>query len=213
MHAPDHLALFGGTFDPIHLGHTMLANRLIETLHFSKLILIPNKTPPHRAAPTASEHDRLAMIERAIAPYPNMAISSCELDRDGPSYTRDTLQHFRAQDPDQPISFILGADMFNCLNTWHDWQALLTLAHCIVLNRPDHPLTHANWAKTLLAQHQTTTPDMLCTQPAGKIYIFETDPIPISATAIRAKLKRGESISALVDPAVADYIHTHRLYT
>ena len=215
-HTP--VALLGGTFDPVHLGHLGLADDARRALGVDEIRLIPAGDPPHRSAPGASAAHRLAMLRLAIERHPGLAIDDRELRRRGKSYTALTLDELRAEDADRPLIMILGADAFRGLPTWHRWQDLLALAHVAVAARPGDPFDAAlpEALVPLWRSRRTRDRGELFSTPAGRILVVTIVPRDISASAIRAALARGGpdalSVRALLPPAVWDYIAEHRLY-
>ena len=136
------LGILGGTFDPIHYGHLELARELCEALAFSAVRLVPAGDPPHRHVPVASANHRLAMVELAIAGNPGLEVDAREVLRQGPSYTIETLEELRAEDPPRALALIVGADAFLGLPAWHRWRELFDLAHVVVVARPGLSLIH-----------------------------------------------------------------------
>jgi nicotinate-nucleotide adenylyltransferase len=154
------------------------------------------------------------MTQRAVAsldPAEHLVVDDREVRRAGPSYTVDTLASLRHElGPDTVLVLIMGSDQFRNLPSWHRWQTLLTHAHLATTGRERVSLSHLPPAlETLLAAHgQASLPDA----PSGSIVFFSSPPVPISATALRAQLARGERPDGLTPPAVLDYIHSHGLY-
>jgi len=215
-HAP--VALLGGTFDPVHLGHLGLADDARRALGVPEVRLVPASDPPHRAAPGASAAHRLAMLRLAIERHPGLAIDERELERQGKSYTALTLDELRAEDARRPIVLILGADAFRGLPTWHRWRELIGLAHLAVAARPGDPFDAAlpDALVPLWRERRAASAGELLASPAGRILVVRIVPRDISASAIRASIARGgadaERARALLPPAVWDYIAEHRLY-
>ncbi len=214
----DPVALLGGTFDPVHLGHLGLADDARRALGVPEVRLVPAGDPPHRAAPGASAAHRLAMLRLAVERHPGLAIDERELERQGKSYTALTLDELRAEDAKRPIVLILGADAFRGLPTWHRWRELIGLAHLAVAARPGDPFDAAlpDALVPLWRDRRAASAGELLASPAGRILVVRIVPRDISASAIRASLARGgadaERARALLPPAVWDYIAEHRLY-
>lgn len=206
------IGLFGGTFDPIHKGHIAIANELIHALELHAMHFIPNKEPMHRHKPKASAEHRLAMVRIATARNPKFIVNDVEMRRPGPTYTIDTLTQIRNQIPNQPLCLILGKDVFSSMNTWHEWENIPALVHLVIINRPGVPLSYDPWMKTLLKEHETNNIRKLCLKPGGYILQHEIEPMMISATEIRKKLKAGKDVSNEVPTEVLRYIQQHRLY-
>jgi nicotinate-nucleotide adenylyltransferase len=206
------IGIFGGTFDPIHLGHLQIAEQLLKKLPFSQIRFLPNQIPAHRAEPHASLEHRIKMIELALKSNPQFALDLTETERPGPSYMVDTLKILREHNPDNPKALILGSDAFTHFNTWHRYEEILDYTHLIIVNRPHLPQRKDEWLAKLLDARLTADPQRLSEQASGLIYECELTPIPISATLIREKLAKGESIEEAVPPAVYAYVLEHRIY-
>ena len=212
---PGPLGLFGGTFDPIHLGHLRLAETAREALGLERVRFIPAGQPPHRATPGASGADRLAMARLATADNPGFEVDAAEVDAAQPSFTILTLERLRAElGPARPLVLLLGVDAFLGLPTWRRWTELIDFAHLAVASRPGYTLDEARLAPALAALTETrrATPDALATAPAGCLVPFDMTPLAISATDIRARRGAGLSLRYLLPPAVVDYISRHQLY-
>lgn len=207
-------ALFGGTFDPVHYGHLKPVEALANQIGLSRVIIMPNNVPPHRAQPEASSQQRKKMVELAIADKPLFTLDERELRRDTPSYTAQTLQEWREEQGTQhPLAFIIGQDSLLTFPTWHHYETILDNCHLIVCRRPGYPLTmeqeaHQQW----LEAHLTTNPEELHVLPAGRIYLAETPWFNISATLIRERLERGEKCDDLLPESVLAYINEQGLY-
>ncbi len=214
----DAIALLGGTFDPVHYGHLRFADEVRHALGLTEVRLVPAADPPHRAGPSASAVDRLAMLRLGAAEFPGLVVDDRELRRGGKSYSVLTLSELRNEFPDTPLLLLLGADAFRGLPGWHRWRELLDLAHIVVVERPGvnleaglpAPLVEP-WRDRLV-----TDPGLLLGRPAGSIFVQPIAPQAISATTIRAMLAKG-SVSAaklhgLLPPAVLAYIELHHLY-
>lgn len=209
------LGLFGGTFDPIHLGHLRLAETAREALGLARVRLIPAGQPPHRATPGASGADRLAMARLATADNPAFEVDAAEVTTVQASFTILTLERLRAElGPARPLVLLLGVDAFLGLPTWRRWTELLDFAHLAVANRPGYSLDAAQMPAALadLVARRKAGPAALGAAPAGAIVPFEMTPLAISATDIRARAAAGLSLRYLLPPPVVDYISRHQLY-
>ncbi|MEO8487188.1 MAG: nicotinate-nucleotide adenylyltransferase [Betaproteobacteria bacterium] len=212
------VALFGGTFDPVHAGHLGLADDARRAFPDAEVRLVPAADPPHRPPPGASAMHRLAMLELAIRDHPGLVVDGREMRRTGKSYTILTLEELRAEAPPRPLVLILGADAFRGLPSWHRWREILAFAHIAVAARPGDPFEAAlsDTLAPLWRTRRTDTPDALMSEPAGRIYRLPTVARDVSASTIRAALLRGggaaEAVRALMPAAVWDYIAFHRLY-
>lgn len=209
------LGLFGGTFDPIHLGHLRLAETAREALGLARVRLIPAGQPPHRATPGASGNHRLAMARLATADNPAFEVDAAEVTAAQASFTILTLERLRAElGPERPLVLLLGVDAFLGLPTWRRWTELLDFAHLAVANRPGYTLDAAQMPAALadLVARCKASPATLGAAPAGAIVPFEMTPLAISATDIRARAAAGLSLRYLLPPPVVDYISRHQLY-
>jgi nicotinate-nucleotide adenylyltransferase len=184
------LAIFGGTFDPIHLGHLCVAWEAAELLD-ADVLMMPSGLPPHRPAPMASPAQRLAMLEVALRDQSRLILDARESTRSGPSYTVDTLVELRAEYGDRPLVLLLGADAFAGLPGWHGWRQVFELAHVGVLSRPGEqaPLTDALREET--RDRWVESPAALRSAPAGHVIALAVTSLEISATRIRELLAAG----------------------
>jgi len=202
---------FGGTFDPVHLGHLRLALELRQQLPLDELHLLPCHLPPHRPEPGATSAQRVAMLELALTECPELRLDCRELKRNRPSYTFDTLTELRAElGSDTSLVFCMGADSFAQLHTWHRWRELLDLAHLLVVARPGWSLPDEGPQADLLAKCGELSD--LHAAAAGNLVLAATRLLPISATEIRQLIAQGLSPQFLLPDAVWRYIQTHGLY-
>lgn len=206
------LGILGGTFDPVHVGHIQSARELCERVGLDRLVLMPCHMPPHRDCPqTAAEH-RLAMARLAVAPWPKLDVDGRELERDGPSYTVDTLRAVRGDVGSQAsLTFVMGSDAFNTLHQWHQWQGLFEFANILVMLREGYQLAPATAVAQWLAT-RTQEPESLVKQAAGAYASIALTPWPQSATEVRARLAAARSLDGCVPAEVDDYIQQHKLY-
>ena len=130
------IGIFGGTFDPVHYGHLRSAWELLQDLRLAEVRFVPSATPPHRDRARAAARLRLKMVETAVAGQPGFTVDAREFEREGPSYTVDTLSEIRAEHVQQSLCLIVGTDAYAGLMTWHRWDEILELAHIIVAHRP-----------------------------------------------------------------------------
>ena len=206
------VAVLGGTFDPVHIGHLRSALELRERLGFEQVRLVPCHRPPHRGQPSASAEERLRMLELALAGETQLCADGRELRRPGPSYTFDTLAELRAELGAQcSLSLIMGADAFAGLDTWHRWRELPRLAHIVIMARPDCALPERGPVADLL-QELRAQPAALHEKSCGAIVPVALTPLPVAATAIREMLRSGRSPRYLLPDAVWSFIRERALY-
>ncbi|HZV98657.1 MAG TPA: nicotinate-nucleotide adenylyltransferase [Methylophilaceae bacterium] len=211
------IGILGGTFDPIHFGHLRLAQELTETLELSEIRFIPAAQPPHRHMPAAYASHRAAMVQLAIADNPLFSLDLRELQRDGASYTIDTLLSLRSDlGLEEPLCLLMGSDAFLGLPTWHCWHELLGLCHIVVAHRPNAPPQVSSMPsalKELWESNGVANCHDLAKSSAGCIFMQHITPLDISATRIREDLRQGHSVRYLVPDAVIEYLQTNQLYT
>ena len=215
------IGLFGGTFDPFHLGHLAVARAARHQLALDEVRLVPTHVPPHRPEqPHASAHHRFAMAALGIADEPALLVSDIELASPGPTYTADTLRRLHRQglSPSQ-IFFISGADAFAEIATWHDYPGLLDLAHFAVIARPKRAAATLRADLPALASRmrEVTGPGSLPPEVSAEhfrtLILLIDEPTPdVSGTMIREAQRAGRAIGDLVPGLVARHIARHRLY-
>jgi len=209
--------LLGGTFDPVHEGHMAAAEAARLALALDRVLFIPSHRPPHRSAqPRASAFHRFAMVSLAVAPHQHFMASDVELQRSGPSYTAHTLR--RLYDVGYEASqlfFILGTDAFAEIATWHDYPAVLDLAHFVVISRPGQSIEVLrerlpNLAPRLRAVAEPPLEE--ASGPSRAVLLVNAVTPDVSSTDIRKRAAWGGSLAGLVAPEVERHIGKHRLY-
>jgi nicotinate-nucleotide adenylyltransferase len=194
------IGIFGGTFDPPHLGHLIIAQDLMIYAGLRSVLFMPTRTPPHKEAAGVSEaHHRLSMLELAIDDNPRFAISLVDLNRSAPSYTADSLEILGREYPDDALYFLLGADSLRDLPLWHDPGRIARQTRFVVARRPGVELD----------------PDEVVRQvpeTEGKIEIVDIPLIDIASRDLRRRVREGYPIRYYVPASVERYIEEHRLY-
>lgn len=197
------LAIFGGTFDPVHLGHLSVAWESSELLD-ADVHLLPASVPPHRPSPTASATQRVAMLRAALQGQSRLALDTRELEREGPSYTIDTLLELRAEQGDRPLVLLIGADAFAGLPDWHRWRELFGLAHIGVLSRPGVEAVLPDELQREIVDRRVDEAAACRHASAGKVIELAVTPLEISATRIRELLANGREPRYLLPEGLFD---------
>lgn len=206
------IGIFGGTFDPIHIGHLRAVLDIRQDLALDEVRLIPCNVSPQRGAPLASGAQRLAMLQAAIHGEPGLRVDDRELRRAAPSYTVDTLLSLRVELGATPLCLIMGMDSFLGLNTWHRWRDIITLAHVVVMTRPGWlPPEHGDVA-ALVAQQGVNAPALLRSKAAGCVLLRPVSPLDISASRIRAAVQAGKSARYWVPDGVWEIVKKEGIY-
>ena len=190
------IGFMGGTFDPIHLGHLRAAENAREGLGLDQVAFVPARVPPHQDRPPSNALDRFAMVALATAGHPHFVPSDLELQREGPSYTVDTLAALRAGRPDDAFVVIVGSDTFPEMRSWKESERLFALCAVAVVGRPGEG-----------GEEAPPLPEVSGVERVGG------PGLPISSSAIRERVRRGLSVRYLVPDAVADYIAKRGLYS
>jgi len=207
------IGIFGGTFDPVHCGHLRSALDALQTLGLQEVRMMPCRQSPLRDEPQITATQRMAMRELAIAGEPGLVADGRELQREGPSFSVDTLQGLREDFPDVPLCLIVGMDAFIDFAKWKDWQQIFTLAHVVVVQRPGSELQLTNVTlQNEFDQRRCQQVGELASDKAGKIFLLEATRLEISATQVRALVAAGNSARYLLPDPVWQYIQQHRLY-
>ena len=193
------VGIVGGTFDPIHLGHTALAEWAAECTGLDKVLLVPAGQPPHRGNAMAPAADRLEMCRLAAAGHPRLEISDLELRREGPSYSVDTIRELGRERPDAELFLVLGWDAARELRSWREPDTVLRLARLVIVSRPGFP-------EPTVEDVRRAGMDPACVVLCG------VGTPEIEATDVRRLLETGGSLDGLVDPAVEAYLRRRGLY-
>lgn len=208
--------ILGGTFNPVHLAHLRIAEEVREACALDEVLFIPAATPPHKTvAGEISFQHRLAMVVAAIADNPRFRVSDLEARRSGKSFSVDTLEQLRRDDPAGERYFIVGLDSFRDIASWKEFARLFDLAHLVVTARPGVDLPDPLSALPVAVRGDFCYDDQLKNlrhRSGNSVVFLEETRLDISSTLIRRKVADGESIRYLVPPPVAAYIADHGLY-
>jgi nicotinate-nucleotide adenylyltransferase len=208
------IGILGGTFDPIHSGHLDLGACAQEALGLTRMFVITSNIPPHRQQPFASAYHRFAMVSFAVASRPGWRAADLELRSETPSYTSGTLAKFHERGYSaSELFFVIGADAFADIGTWHDYPAILDAAHFAVVSRPGFPVGDLPQQLPRLRSRMVRPPLDPLSQIEPMISLIDAPTADVSSTAIRARVAEGESIAGLVPPGVQQHIEQHGLYT
>lgn len=197
------IGIMGGTFNPIHQGHLMLAQKAYEQFGLDKVLVIPNKLPVYKEQEELLDfRQRSRMVQLAIAGYPYMEFSDMELNRSGPTYTIDTLQSLKLEYPEDDFYFILGGDSLADFHKWRAYKEILALAVILCARRNDADIPELEQIKERLEG----------TVANARIFIMDTPMMNLSSTAIREQLQSGEQAPQGLPDAVLAFIQEHGLY-
>lgn len=195
------IGLFGGTFDPPHLGHLILASEARQQLRLTRLLWMLTPISPHKVGNAITEPERrIEMLNLALADEPAFELSTLELERPAPQYTIETLEILQRQNPASDLTLLLGADSLGGLHTWHRPADLVRVCHTIGVMRRPGEIVHLDALETIL-------PGL-----TEKVRFVDAPLLEISSREIRRRVKEGSEFRYFVPPAVFDYIQAHKLY-
>jgi nicotinate-nucleotide adenylyltransferase len=219
MCAQERIALYGGTFDPVHTGHLEVARRVSLLFEIEKVLFIPAQMAPHKIGrPVTEPIHRYAMLALATQDDPRLAISTFELDAPDRRYTVETVGHFqRVLGDSTGLFFIMGADSWSEITTWREWERLLSMTNHIVVTRPGYePVTTHLGAisERVVDVRGSVAPLLSSVEPARKIYFTDAVMKDVSATNIRRLASEGrtEELTGLVPGPVLEYIRKYGIY-
>ncbi len=200
------LGIFGGSFDPPHIGHLLVAVDAFESMSLDKLFFVPAAVQPLKVGmASAAAHQRLAMVRLLVGADQRFAVDSVEIDRAGLSYTVDTLETFAQRFPNAERFFLIGEDAMTAFEAWRDPEQILKLAKLAILQRKGAAGSEGGHRKLGAAAESGTN------VPAGTIAL-PTRLVDVSSTEIRERIRKGKSIRGFVPESVAAFIETERLY-
>ena len=197
------LGIFGGTFDPVHNGHLLLAEQCREQCRLDQVWFVPTGVPPHKLAQAlTSGKARAEMLELAVAGHASLRVDRRELERHEPCYTVETLAGLKVEEPTRDLFFLMGADSLAEFPTWREPRRIVEVAQLAVVNRGGAPLPDLGPLRELLGETLAT-----------RIQFVTISGVDFSSSDIRRRIRDGQSIRFMVPRAVACYIETHGLYT
>jgi nicotinate-nucleotide adenylyltransferase len=223
MESRKRIALYGGTFDPVHTGHTAVARNLLELFALDEVLFVPAHVAPHKRERRVSPAlDRHAMLALATQGEPRFKVSPVELEAPERPYTVETLAGFRERlGEGARLFFVMGADSWEEITTWREWERVLSLAEHLVVTRPGYglPVEHVTPAvRASVRDLQGATreeAEAALSEPGGpRVYLTDVARVPLSATDIRRAVAGGDAarLEGLVAPPVAEYILKYGLY-
>ena len=207
------VAFMGGTFDPVHFGHLRMALELKQALKADQFRLIPCGDPYHKSQLVSAAAVRYEMLEWALRDDPELTLDDRELNRQGPTYSYDTLVSLRGEfGPDASLVMVMGMDSFLSLPQWYNWQQLTELGHILVVHRPGSELALCGELREWYAPRKTSELDDLRSKAAGYISDIRMTMLEISSSQIRGLLTKGQSPQYLLPDSVLDFIRQNYLY-
>ena len=208
---PRLVGIFGGTFDPVHYGHSLTIDELLNTIPFEKILVIPNSLPPHRENSQASFSHRYKMTSLAFRDIEKTVVDNRENLRTGPSHAIETVKQIIAEEGKTKLILIVGSDSFDGIHSWYKWRELISLVDFLILKRLDMPLSKNKNVQDLISPTRFSK-DLLLDRKAKSIFEIEMTPLRISSSLIRENIAKGKSIDDLINPLVKDYLKKHGLY-
>ncbi|MCA1573409.1 MAG: nicotinate-nucleotide adenylyltransferase [Acidobacteria bacterium] len=221
MNGKKRIAIYGGTFDPVHFGHIEVAKRVSELFEIDELRFVPAQVAPHKLTlPVTPAIHRYAMLVLATQQDPRLRVSTFELDTPDRRYTVDTLAHFKSEFGETAdLFFVMGADSWFEITTWRGWERVLALVNHIVVSRPGYDinldLVNSSVRERIVDLRGSEQIPKLVNNTAGeKIFLTDAVMLENSATQIRRALREDDwnQLTRLVPPPVADYIRKYELY-
>lgn len=204
-HSARRVGIMGGTFDPIHNGHLVAGSEVADMFDLDVVVFVPTGQPWQKKGRNVSAaEDRYLMTVVATASNPRFQVSRVDIDREGDTYTVDTLQDMRKIYPEAELYFITGADALNKIVTWRDWESMFDLAHFVGVTRPGYELTGAHGEATL--------EPLQAELGAGRLSLVEIPAMAISSTDCRERASQGRPVWYLVPDGVVQYIAKREMY-
>lgn len=195
------LGIFGGTFDPVHYGHLLLAETCRQELQLDEVHFLPAGNPPHKSGEISDGHARADMLGLAISGYPEFSVDRREIRRSGPSYTVLTLEELAAEHPDAELFFLMGADSINDFPGWREPNRILELSTVVGVNRPGRPALTADRLESLIGDLDL-----------ARFRLVSMPGTAISATELRNRARQGKELRFLTPRAVEAFLTEHKLY-
>jgi nicotinate-nucleotide adenylyltransferase len=207
------IGIFGGTFDPVHVGHLDVAHAALQVAELERVLLMPANVPPHRSTPHVSAPHRFAMCALAIAGHDRLGLLDDEMLSSEPSYTSSTLARLEARGVNtRELFLITGADAFRDIGSWKDYPAILERCHFVVVSRPGQTASSLRTTLPSLGGRMRGPSPPVAQDDQPSIVLIDSPTAPVSSTEIRRRASDGTSLAGLVPDLVAEYIKKHELY-
>lgn len=206
------IGIFGGTFNPVHYGHLRVALECKQALELDEMRMMICAQPPHREYPGVSAVQRKAMLELALVDSAELMLDARELDREGLSYSVDTLESLKCEFPDAALFMVIGSDSFQSFSSWHRWQHIMDLCNLVIARRPDNVADETSLMGKQLSNHFVKNLSEANKFEYGKVIPVGVSQLEISSTNIRCLIQQNKSPKYLLPDSVLDYIIENSLF-
>ena len=208
------IGVFGGTFDPVHNGHTEVIKILFDNFSFDHIKLIPCGKPPNKESTIGSPDQRIEMLKLAFKPFnENIVLDRREIEKEGPSYAIETARELIDENSsDKSLVWIMGTDVFAEIDTWYRWEEFIEMINILVVSRPDIQIPSNSVAYKLLLNRWVDNFESLLNKRYGNIFFTNIKPIKISSTKVRDNLSLGEKVEDMIFSTVRTFIKKQKIY-
>ena len=204
------IGIFGGTFDPVHIGHKLVIENLLELIKLDELIVIPNGTPPHKEK-RIGETNKLRMTKLALGHIDKVKIDDREIIKETPSYALLTFKELQKENPNDTLLWIMGSDSYSKIDTWHRYEEFIEEVNLVILSRPDCPIKKDSFAERLLETRKIDDVKGFENQTC-KILLLSINPIKLTSTEIRTMISNKNDVSKSLNQDVYKLIKENNLY-
>ena len=204
------IGIFGGTFDPVHIGHKLVIENLLELIKLDELIVIPNGTPPHKEK-RIGETNKLRMTKLALGHIDKVKIDDREIIKETPSYAFLTFKELQKENPNDTLLWIMGSDSYSKIDTWHRYEEFIEEVNLVILSRPDCPIKKDSFAEKLLETRKIDDVKGFENQTC-KILLLSINPIKLTSTEIRTMISNKNDVSKSLNQDVYKLIKENNLY-
>ena len=208
------IGVFGGTFDPVHNGHTEVIKILLDNFLFDHIRLIPCGKPPHKESTIGSSDQRIEMLKLAFKAFNNnIVLDRREIQKEGPSYAIETARELLDENSsDTSLVWIMGTDVFAEIDTWYRWEEFIEMINILVVSRPDIEIPSNSVAYKLLLNRWVDNFESLLNKRYGNIFFTNIKPVKISSTKVRDNLSLGEKVDDMIFSTVRTFIKRQKIY-